>query len=137
MRDEVRIVKELPSEQKKKPESESVYSMLANDGLPEEIQKLRCRVNFRALYERDMLAFTGCIEGCSKAYPLKAFENHSNQMATLDFIVVVESDIFLATYGGNMAKVVEGHRRYLGFKTTILPNTRVLVNLSISTKLEN
>ncbi|KAK0573425.1 hypothetical protein LWI29_007880 [Acer saccharum] len=277
LRDEVRIVKELPSEQKKKLELESVYSMypfswsslryylnrilpriqrhevvhftltdfrLANNGLPEEIQKLRCRVNFRALkftapieetgrkivrllrqrgrflvlhlrYEKDMLAFTGCTEGCSKeeineltqmryshphwkhmginpkksrrsglcpltpeetalvlqalgidrniqiyiaageiygdkrrmsrleaAYPnlvkketileasdLKAFENHSNQMAALDFIVAVESDIFLATYGGNMAKVVEGHRRYLGFKTTILPNTRLLVSL--------
>lgn len=67
---------------------------LANNGLPEELQKLRCRVNFRALkhtsmieekgrkivrilrqrgpflvlnlrYEKDMLAFTGCTEGCS------------------------------------------------------------------------
>ncbi|KAK3222768.1 hypothetical protein Dsin_009793 [Dipteronia sinensis] len=198
---------------------------LANNGLPEEIQKLRCRVNFRALkftapfqetgteivrllrqrgrflvlhlrYEKDMLAFTGCTEGCSKeeineltqmryshphwkhmginpkksrrlgfcpltpeetalvlqalgidrniqiytaageiygdkrrmsrleaAYPnlvrkdtileasdLEAFEKHSNQLAALDFIVAAESDIFLATYGGNMAKVVEGHR---------------------------
>ncbi|KAK2647905.1 hypothetical protein Ddye_015394 [Dipteronia dyeriana] len=61
-------------------------------------------------YEKDMLEFIGCIEGCLKAYLLKAFENHSNQMATLDFIVVVESGIFLATYGGNIAKVVEGHR---------------------------
>ncbi|KAK2650106.1 hypothetical protein Ddye_017595 [Dipteronia dyeriana] len=59
-----------------------------------------------------MLAFIGCIEGCLKAYLLKEFENHSNHMATLDFIVVVESDIFLVTYGGNMAKVIEGHRRW-------------------------
>ncbi|KAI9170296.1 hypothetical protein LWI28_025612 [Acer negundo] len=64
-----------------------------------------------------------------EASDLKAFENHSNQMAALDFIVAVESDIFLATYGGNMAKVVKGHRRYLGFKTTILPNTRLLVGM--------
>ncbi|KAK2641762.1 hypothetical protein Ddye_023525 [Dipteronia dyeriana] len=76
-----------------------------------------------------MLEFIGCIEGCLKAYLLKAFENHSNQKATLDSIVVVESDIFLATYRGNMVKVVEGHRRYLGFNTTILPNTWVIVNL--------
>ncbi|KAK2655565.1 hypothetical protein Ddye_008617 [Dipteronia dyeriana] len=76
-----------------------------------------------------MLAFIGCIEGCFKSYLLKAFENHSNQMAILDFIVVVESDIFLATYGSNMTKDVEGHRKYLGFKTTILPNTWDIVNL--------
>jgi hypothetical protein len=67
---------------------------LANNGLPLEIQKLRCRVNFNAFkftskieemgrkvvkilrekgpflvlhlrYERDMLAFSGCTHGCN------------------------------------------------------------------------
>jgi hypothetical protein len=67
---------------------------LANNGLPIEIQKLRCRVNFNALkftsqieelgrrvvrilrergpflvlhlrYEMDMLAFSGCTHGCN------------------------------------------------------------------------
>ncbi|WRX15550.1 GDP-fucose protein O-fucosyltransferase - like 10 [Theobroma cacao] len=199
---------------------------LANNGLPEDVQKLRCRVNYEALrfappiqalaekivlilrekgpflvlhlrYEMDMIAFSGCNEGCNEeeideltkmryAYPwwkekvidsekkrlaglcpltpeetaltLKAlgidrniqvyiaagdiyggerrlatlraaypnlvkketllppsdldpFRNHSNQMAALDYYVAVESDIFVPTNGGNMAKVVEGHRR--------------------------
>ena len=67
---------------------------LANNGLPIEIQKLRCRLNFNALkftsqieelgrrvvrilrergpflvlhlrYEMDMLAFSGCTHGCN------------------------------------------------------------------------
>ncbi|KAK4763903.1 hypothetical protein SAY87_013341 [Trapa incisa] len=199
---------------------------LANNGLPLELQKLRCRVNFQALkftpqlealgyklvrilqakgpflalhlrYEMDMLAFSGCTHGCTKeeaeelknmrysfpswrekvivseerrsqglcpltpeetalvlqalgfskatpiyiasgeiygserrlaslraAFPrtvkkemlldpeeLKQFHNHSSQMAALDFMVSIESNNFIPTYNGNMAKLVEGHRR--------------------------
>lgn len=68
---------------------------LANNGLPEELQRLRCRVNYKALrftqpieetgrkivtilrekgpflvlhlrYEKDVLAFSGCNEGLTK-----------------------------------------------------------------------
>ena len=42
---------------------------------------------------------------------LKSFQNHSSQMAALDYLVSIASDFFLPTYDGNMAKVVEGHRR--------------------------
>uniref|UniRef100_A0A7N0T1S4 O-fucosyltransferase family protein n=1 Tax=Kalanchoe fedtschenkoi TaxID=63787 RepID=A0A7N0T1S4_KALFE len=277
MRDEVRILRELPTRMKKRAEKKMVYSMapvswsdisyyqhqilpliqkykivhlnrtdsrLTNNGLPIEIQKLRCRVNFSALrftpeienlgrrivsllrksgpflvlhlrYEMDMLAFSGCNQGCNEeevkeltsmryAYPwwkekvinsdlkrrdglcpltpeetaltlralgidktiqiyiaaggiyggprrlkgladafpklvrketlldaseLKYFQNHSSQMAALDYLVSLESDIFVPTYDGNMAKVVEGHRRYLGFKKTIQLNRRLLVQL--------
>ncbi|GAV60098.1 O-FucT domain-containing protein [Cephalotus follicularis] len=217
---------------------------LSNNGLPLEIQKLRCRVNFNALrftsqieelgrrvvnilrergqflvlhlrYEMDMLAFSGCTHGCNSeeveelttmryaypwwkekiinsqmkrkeglcpltpeeialilsaldidrnmqiyiaageiyggerrmaslaaAYPnlarketllkpsdLKYFQNHSSQMAALDYLVSLESDIFVPTYDGNMAKVVEGHRRFLGFKKTVLLDRKLLVSL--------
>ncbi|KAK9278777.1 hypothetical protein L1049_028355 [Liquidambar formosana] len=277
LRDEVRILKELPPRLKKRVELGMIYSMppiswsdisyyhhqilpliqkykvvhlnrtdarLANNGQPIEIQKLRCRVNFSALrftseieelgkrvirllrqngpflvlhlrYEMDMLAFSGCTQGCNNdevdeltrmryaypwwkekiinsdlkrkdglcpltpeetaltlraldidyniqiyiaageiyggerrmeslaaAYPklvrketllepsdLRFFQNHSSQMAALDYLVSLESDIFVPTYDGNMAKVVEGHRRYLGFKKTILLNRRLLVDL--------
>lgn len=277
LRDEVRILKELPPRLKRRVELGLSYSLppiswsdisyyekqilplirkhkvvhlnktdarLANNGLPIEIQKLRCRVNFNALrftsqieqlgrkivrilrergpflvlhlrYEMDMLAFSGCTHGCDSseveeltrmryAYPwwkekvinselkrkdglcpltpeetaliLKAldidqniqiyiaageifggkrrmarlratypnlvrketllepsdlmyFQNHSSQMAALDYLVSLESDIFVPTYDGNMAKVVEGHRRFLGFKRTILLDRKHLVPL--------
>uniref|UniRef100_A0A7N0TRU9 O-fucosyltransferase family protein n=1 Tax=Kalanchoe fedtschenkoi TaxID=63787 RepID=A0A7N0TRU9_KALFE len=200
---------------------------LANNGLPIDLQKLRCRVNFQALkftpqiealgsklvqtlqgkgpfvalhlrYEMDMLAFSGCTQGCTpeeaeelkrlryafpwwrekeivseerrlqglcpltpeeatlvlqaldfnkdtqiyiasgeiyggerrlavlrSAFPrivkkemqldpgeLEQFRNHTSQMAALDFMVATASDIFIPTYDGNMARLVEGHRRY-------------------------
>ncbi|ONK79370.1 uncharacterized protein A4U43_C01F5670 [Asparagus officinalis] len=277
LRDEVRILKELPPRLKRRVELGMHYSMppvswsdisyyqrqilpliqkfkvvhlnrtdarLANNGLPSEIQKLRCRVNYAALrftsqieelgkrvisllrqngpflvlhlrYEMDMLAFSGCTQGCTNkeveeltrmryaypwwkekvinsdlkrkdglcpltpeetalvlkaldidrrvtvyiaageiyggarrmasltaAYPnvvrketllepsdLRFFQNHSSQMAALDYLVSLESDIFVPTYDGNMAKVVEGHRRHFGFRKTFLLNRKLLVEL--------
>ncbi|KAJ9166544.1 hypothetical protein P3X46_021284 [Hevea brasiliensis] len=219
-------------------------SRLANNNLPPDIQKLRCRACYQALrfaprieemgkmlvermrlygpyialhlrYEKDMLAFSGCTHGLSSAeadelkkireetaywkvkqidsreqrskgycplipkevamfltalgypsntpiyiaageiyggdshmvdlqsrYPilmskeklasaeeLEPFTNHASQMAALDYIVSIESDVFIPSYSGNMARAVEGHRRFLGHRKTISPDRKQLVRL--------
>lgn len=60
---------------------------------------------------------------------LDPFVEHASQMAALDYIVSVESDIFIPSYSGNMARAVEGHRRFLGHRKTISPDRKLLVRI--------
>lgn len=66
---------------------------------------------------------------------LRAYSNHASQMAALDYIISLESDVFIPTHSGNMARAVEGHRRFLGHRKTISPDRKGLVE--IFDKLEN
>ncbi|KAK9090747.1 hypothetical protein Sjap_023924 [Stephania japonica] len=78
------------------------------------------RAAFPGIVKKEMLLDPG---------DLQQFQNHSSQMAALDFMVSVASDVFIPTYDGNMAKLVEGHRRYLGFRKTITLDRKLLVRL--------
>ncbi|KAL6906195.1 hypothetical protein ACP4OV_003796 [Aristida adscensionis] len=60
---------------------------------------------------------------------LENFNNHASQVAALDYIISVESDVFVPSHSGNMAKAVEGHRRFLGHRKTLSPDRRGLVGL--------
>ncbi|VAH33838.1 unnamed protein product [Triticum turgidum subsp. durum] len=53
---------------------------------------------------------------------LQKFKNHASQVAALDYIISVESDVFIPSHSGNMARAVEGHRRFLGHRKTLTPD---------------
>ncbi|RZC61911.1 hypothetical protein C5167_023672 [Papaver somniferum] len=57
---------------------------------------------------------------------LKPFLRFSSRLASIDYIVCDESDVFVTNNNGNMAKILAGRRRYMGHKRTIRPNAKKL-----------
>lgn len=59
---------------------------------------------------------------------MSVVRRHANMLAALDFIIALESDVFMPSHGGNMAHVLQGHRAFFGPRKFIMPNKRKLMS---------
>lgn len=58
---------------------------------------------------------------------LNSYRKHVTNLAALDFLVCLKSDVFVMTHGGNFAKLIIGARRYMGHRLkSIKPNKGVM-----------
>ncbi|KAI3764802.1 hypothetical protein L2E82_14818 [Cichorium intybus] len=69
------------------------------------------------------------------AQELEPFAKKASIMAAIDYIVSENSDVFMASHGGNMGHAIQGHRAYLGHKKTITPNKRQMLSYFLKTSL--
>ncbi|KAL4585789.1 hypothetical protein LXL04_010415 [Taraxacum kok-saghyz] len=75
-------------------------------------------------------------EDLGLAKELEPFANKASIMAAIDYIVSENSDVFMASHGGNMGHAIQGHRAYLGHKKTITPNKRQMLKYFLKPSLD-
>ena len=64
----------------------------------------------------------------ASAGQLSQFDSRKNQLAALDYLISGASDVFVATYAGNMARATQGHRRLTNHRRSLILSTMELVS---------
>ena len=82
---------------------------------------------FPNFYNKEDLALPG---------ELEPFSKKASIMAAIDYIVSENSDVFMASHGGNMNHAIQGHRAYAGHKKTITPNKRQMISHFLNSSLQ-
>lgn len=73
---------------------------------------------FGHLYNKNSLALPG---------ELEPFTNKASSLAAIDYLISLHSDVFMPSHGGNMARALQGHRAYAGWRKHITPNKREML----------
>lgn len=58
---------------------------------------------------------------------LDSISNKASVLAAIDYIVSLNSDVFMPSHGGNMGHAIQGHRAYAGHRKHITPNKRQML----------
>eukprot|EP00253_Pinus_taeda_P018353 PITA_18353 len=74
--------------------------------------------HFPNLYNKHSLVLPG---------ELQSLNNRASLLAAIDYIVALNSDVFMASHGGNMGRAIQGHRAYSGHRKHITPNKRQML----------
>ncbi|KAK9198209.1 hypothetical protein WN944_013393 [Citrus x changshan-huyou] len=72
---------------------------------------------FPNLVTKEMLAQEG---------ELSPYVNRSSSLAAIDYIVSLNSNVFVPSHGGNMGRAMQGHRAYVGHRKYIKPNKKAM-----------
>ncbi|KAJ7525126.1 hypothetical protein O6H91_17G037300 [Diphasiastrum complanatum] len=73
---------------------------------------------FSYLYNKDTLALPE---------ELQPFRKKASSLAAIDYLVSLNSDVFMPSHGGNMAHSLKGHRAFTGHRKHITPNKREML----------
>ncbi|CAM6032877.1 unnamed protein product [Sphagnum compactum] len=84
------------------------------------------RKAFPELHNKDSLA---------TADELMPFKNKASSLAAIDYLVCLQSDVFLQSHGGNFGHLMHGHRAYTGHRKHIVPNKRQMIQHFLNTTM--